>query len=145
MRKSSFILRKRLKNAKLSKRHQAKIVELCLESSSLFNCSIKPWHAAKIRKLQRYVDKLYRYIWSNKKKQPLREMQEKGVNMFQVRKTLGVGSLELKIEKQTLERLRHVLRLKNDRVVKQITLGWPVILRIKENTTKQQLIITERQ
>ena len=100
-RKSSFILRKRLKNSKLSKRHQAKIVELCMESSGLFNCSIRPWHVAEKRKLQRYIDKLYRYIWSNKKKQPLREMQEKGVNMFQVRKTLGVGSVELKIEKRT--------------------------------------------
>ena len=135
MRKSSFILRKRIKNSKLSKRHQAKIVELCVESSGLFNCSIRPWHVAEIRKLQRYIDKLYRYIWSNKKKQPLREMQEKGVNMFQVRKTLGVGSLELKIEKRTLERLGHVLRMKNDRVVKQITLGWSVIL---ENQRKHR-------
>ena len=35
MRKSSFILRKRFKNSKLSKRHQAKIVELCIESTGL--------------------------------------------------------------------------------------------------------------
>ena len=62
MRKSSFILRKRLKSSKLSKRHQAKIVELCVESSGLFNCSIRSWHVAEIRKLQRYIDKLYRYI-----------------------------------------------------------------------------------
>ena len=82
MRKSSFILRKRLKSSKLSKRHQAKIVELCVESTGLFNCSIRPWHSAEIRKLQSYVNKLYRYVWSDKEKQPLREMQEKGVNMF---------------------------------------------------------------
>ena len=93
-----------------------------------FNCSIRPWHAAEIQKLQRYADKLYRYVSSDKKKQPLREMQEKKVNMFQVRKDLGVGSLEMKIEKRTLERIGHVLRMKNDRIVKQITLGWPVIL-----------------
>ena len=62
MRKSSFILRRRLKNSKLSKKHQAKIVELCVESTGLFNCSVRPWHAAEIRKLQRYVDKLYRYV-----------------------------------------------------------------------------------
>ena len=55
-------------------------------------------------------------------------MQEKKVNMFQVRTDLGVGSLEMKIEKRTLERIGHVLRMKNDRIVKQITLGWPVIL-----------------
>ena len=128
MRKSSFSLRKRLKNSKLSKRHHAKVVELCVESTGLFNCSVRPWHTAEIRKLQRYVDKLYRYVWNDKKKQPLREMQEKRVNMFQVRKTLGVGSLEMKIEKRTLERIGHVLRMKNDRIVKQITLGWPVIL-----------------
>ena len=82
MRKSSFILRKRLKNSKPSKRHHAKIVELCMESSGLFICSIRPRHAAEMRKLQRYVYKLYRYIWNNEKKQPLREIQEKGVNMF---------------------------------------------------------------
>ena len=99
MRKSSFILRKRLKNSKLSKKHQAKFVELCVESTDLFSCSIRLWHTVEMRKLQRYVDKLYRYVWSDKKKQPLREMQEKKVNMFQVRKTLGVGSLEMKIEK----------------------------------------------
>ena len=128
MRKSSFILRKRLKKSKLSKRHQAKIVELCVESTGLLNCTIRPGHAAEIRKLQRYVDKLYRHVWSDKKKQPLRAMQEKRVNTFQVRKTLGVGSLEMKIEKRTLERIGHVLRMKNDRIVKQITLGWPVIL-----------------
>ena len=96
---NSFILRKRLENSKISKRHQAKILELCVEFSSLFNCSIRLWHAVETRKLQGDIDKLYRYIWSKKKKQSLREMQEKGVNIFQVRKTLGVGSLELKIEK----------------------------------------------
>ena len=55
-------------------------------------------------------------------------MQEKRVNTFQVRKTLAVGSLEMKIEKRTLERIGHMLRMKNDRIVKQIALGWPVIL-----------------
>ena len=114
MRKSSFILRKRLKNSKLSKKHQAKIFELCVESTGLFNCSIRPWHAAEIRNSQRYVDKLYRYVWSDKKKKPLREIQEKKINVFQVRKDLGVGSLEMKIEKRTLERIGHVLRMKND-------------------------------
>ena len=34
----------------------------------------------------------------------------------------------MKIEKRTLERIGHVLRMKNDRIVKQITLGWEVIL-----------------
>ena len=48
-------------------------------------------------------------------------MQEKKANMFQVRKDLGVGSSETKIEKRTLERIGHVLRMKNDRIVKQIT------------------------
>ena len=48
--------------------------------------------------------------------------------MFQVRKTLAVGSLETRIEKKALERIGHVLRMKNDRIVKQIVLGWPVIL-----------------
>ena len=58
-----------------------------------------------------------------KEKQPLREMQEKKVNIFQVRKNLGVGRLEMKIEKRTLEGIGHVLRMKNDRIVKQIALG----------------------
>ena len=48
--------------------------------------------------------------------------------MFQVRKTLGVGIVELKVEKRTLERIGLVLRMKNERVVNQIVLGWPVIL-----------------
>ena len=48
--------------------------------------------------------------------------------MLQVRKTLGVGSREMKIEKRTLGRIGHVSMMKNGRIVKQITLGWPVIL-----------------
>ena len=63
------------------------------------------------------------------KKQPLREMQDKRVNMFQVRKTLEVGSLEMKIEKRILERIGHVSRMKNDRIVEQIALGWHVTLK----------------
>ena len=106
MRKSSFILCKRLKNSKLLKTHEAKIVEFCVESTGLLNCSIRPWHAAEIRKLQRYVDKLYRYVWGNRKNQPLREMQEKKVNTFQVRKDLWVGSLEMKIEKKDIRKDR---------------------------------------
>ena len=42
------------------------------------------------------------------------KFKRKKINVFQVRKDLGVGSLEMKIEKRTLERIGHVLRMKND-------------------------------
>ena len=70
------------------------------------------------------VDKAYRWVWCGGKGPPLRVMKEKGVNMVDVRKELGVMSLRWKIEKRVLERIGHVMRLDDSRVLKAVVLGW---------------------
>ena len=44
--------------------------------------------------------------------------------MFDVRKEMGVKSIRWKIEKRALERIGHVIRMKDDRAVKAAALGW---------------------
>jgi hypothetical protein len=96
-----------------------------LQSLAKSLACIQAYH--EIKKLQSNVDKIYRHIWSSKNKQPLREMEEKGVNMFKVRKLLGVDSIGLKIEHRTLQRIGHVMRMQNNKLAKKVTLGWPTM------------------
>ena len=74
--------------------------------------------------MQTFVDKKYRYIWSEKNGEPLRQMQEQGINMADIRKTLKVSTIRNKIEKAHLMRMGHILRMSDDRIVKQAVLGW---------------------
>ena len=125
-------VKNRLKGSKLSKRSQAKIVEACVESTVLFDCQARTWHGGEIKKLQSMMDKKYRQIWSRRTGPPLIQMQREGKNMFDVRKDLGVKSLRWKIEKRVLERIGHVMRLKDDRTVKAVVLGWMEDLETRE-------------
>ena len=117
-------VKNRLKGSKMSKRSQAKVVEACVESTILFDCQARTWYVSEIQKLQRMMDKRYRFIWSRKTGPPLIQMQQEGKNMYDVRKDLGVKSLRWKIEKRVLERIGHVMRMENDRTVKAVVLGW---------------------
>ena len=47
-----------------------------------------------VKTLQNWMDKCYRYVWSDRNRQPLRQMQERGVNMGDVRNMLGVKSIK---------------------------------------------------
>ena len=116
--------KQRLKGTRISKKLQAKVVEASVESSMLFDCQARTWRVKEIRRLQSMVDKAYRYIWSDKKKPPLVQMQEEGVNMVDVRKALGVKSVRWKIEKRVYERIGHVLRMEDGRTVKSVVFGW---------------------
>ena len=58
------------------------------------------------------------------KKPPLKEMA-KNTNMYSIRGTLKVVSMHMKIEKRSLQRIGHILRMDNSRLTKKITLGWP--------------------
>ena len=113
-----------LKHSGLSKRWQARVVEACVESSLLYDCQSRVWGKGDVRKLQQWLDKCYRYVWSNRNGQPLRRMQELGENMVDVRERLGVKSAAVKIEKRVLERIGHVMRMGDERVTKQVVLGW---------------------
>ena len=41
-------------------------------------------------KLPKWMDKCWRYVWSNRNVEPLRQMQARGENMYDVRARLGV-------------------------------------------------------
>ena len=60
----------------MSKINQARVVEVIVESSVLFDCAGRPWNIAEISKLQRLLDEAYRYIWSKKNKGPVRIQME---------------------------------------------------------------------
>ena len=122
--KAWWMTKKRLKSAKIPKKVQARIIEASVESSLLFDCQARTWRVKEIKRLQSYIDKAYRYVWSNKSKPPLRQMQEEGKRMEDVRKELGVRSLRWKIEKRVLERIGHVMRMEEGRMVKAVVLGW---------------------
>ena len=113
-----------LKGTCLSKRWQARVVEACVESSLLYDCQARVWYKRDIRKLQQWMDRCYRYVWSDRNGEPLRQMQERGVNMYDVRFRLGVKSVRWKIEKRVLERIGHVIRMGNERTTKAVVLGW---------------------
>ena len=98
--------------------------EGCIESTLLFNAAVRPFHQREIKVMQTFVDKKYRYIWSEKKGESLRQMQEQGLNMTDIRKALEVSTIRNKIEKAHLMRMGHTLRMSDDRIVKQAVLGW---------------------
>ena len=56
---------------------------------------------------------------------PIKEMQEKSINLCGVRKQLTIDSMEQKIEKRHLIRIGHKLRMDNNRLTTQLVLGWP--------------------
>ena len=128
---------KRFMKCRLTKRTQAKVIEACIESTLLFNASVRPFKLSEIKRMQTFMDKRYRYIWSDKNGQPLRQMEELHVNMADVREQLNVSSLRSKIEKAHLIRMGHVLRMDDTRLVKQAVLGW---YRKLEDTTSTKKI-----
>ena len=75
-----FLVKKRLRKNKLSRRTRARVVEACVESSLLFDCQVRPWRVSEIKRLQSFIDKAYRSIWMERKKGPaLRQMEAKHV------------------------------------------------------------------
>ena len=74
--------------------------------------------------MQSWIDKRYRCIWSNKKDPPLIQMERENVNMQNIRSILDIKTLRWKIEKRTLERIGHVLRMSYKRTTKAAILGW---------------------
>ena len=108
----------------MSKKVQARVVEACVESSLLYDCQARVWYKRDVKRLQKWMDKCYRYVWSDRNGQPLRQMSERGMNMTDVRERLGVKTVEWKIEKRVLERIGHVLRMGNERLTKALVLGW---------------------
>ena len=51
------------------------------------------------------------------------QMQQEHKNRQDVQNELGVKSVRLKVEKRVLKRMRHLMRMEDDRTVKAVTLG----------------------
>ena len=67
-----------LRGSRMSKRGQARVVEVCVESSLLYDCQARVWYRRNLKALQSWMDKCYRLVWSGGRGQPLRRMQEQG-------------------------------------------------------------------
>ena len=134
-------IRKRFLKCKLSKATQARVSEACVESIVLFNIVVHPFLAREIKILQQFCDKKYRYIWSDRKGEPLRQMQEYGINMTNIRNQLQVSSIRTKVEVAYLTRMGHILRLPDEILVKQALLGWLTTLEDKVKSKKKTLVM----
>ena len=117
-------IKARLKGSRLSKKIQARVVEATVESTLLFDASTRTWQVRELKKMQSTVDKMYRHVWSRKTKPPLRQMEEESKNMQDLRNELGLKTVRLKVEKRCLERIGHIMRMEDDRMVKAVVLGW---------------------
>ena len=69
---SWFKVSKQLWNSKLSKKMKARIMEVCVKSTMLFDCHIRIWYKKDIKKMHSNIDRCYRRIWSNRRQAPLR-------------------------------------------------------------------------
>ena len=103
----------------------------------LFDAAVRPWYKSKINKMQQWIDRRYRYVWSNKKEPPLISMKRTHTNMQDIRNQLNIKTLQWKIEKRSLQRIGHVLRMDSSRQVKAAVLSWsPALETIPKERTK---------
>ena len=72
----------------------------------------------EIKTPQSRIDRCYRRILCRNTGPSLIQMELEGVNMVDVREFLGIKSIRYKIEKGTLERIGHVIRMEDFRLVK---------------------------
>ena len=79
----------------------------------LYECHARVRYKRELKEVKKWMDKCYRYVWSDRNDQPLRQMSERGVNMVDVRERLGVKSVAWKVEKGMLERIEHVFQMGN--------------------------------
>ena len=77
-----------------------------------------------MKRLQVFMDRCYRHVWSRRTGLPLMQMEREGKNMADVRRELGMRSVRWKIEKKVLERIGHVMRMSDERMTKAVVLGW---------------------
>ena len=131
-------IRNRFLKCKLSKVTQAKVFEACVESTMLFNVAVRPFLARDIKSFQNFCDKKYRYIGSDRKGEPLRQMQDYGINMADIRNQLQVSSIRTKVEVALLTRMGHILGLPDESLVKQALLGWLTTLEDKVKSKKKE-------
>ena len=57
MRRAAFVVKKRIKKTRLTKRQQGIVAQTCVESTALFDAAVRPWYKSEINKLQREIDR----------------------------------------------------------------------------------------
>ena len=114
------LLKTRLKKSKLSVKRQAQIIRATVMTTMTHAAKSRPWREYEYRALQKVLDRAYRYIT----KTNLWKLTEEQKNMFDVRKECGAVRVKHEIEKMALEWCGHVLRMKEESLVKQTTKGW---------------------
>ena len=55
-----------LKSSRLTKKWQGRVIEACVGSCLLYDCQARVWYKRDNEKLQRWRDKCYRCVWSNR-------------------------------------------------------------------------------
>ena len=87
-------------------------MEATVGNCLLYDCQAWVCWKVDLGKLQRWVYKCYRYIWSSGNRE---------------RKLAGHENMEdvkWKVEKRVLERIEHVFRMGNEILTKAVVLGW---------------------
>ena len=103
----------------LGKRTRAIFVQGVVDSTPLFDNNTRAWTKGAVRRLQSLVDKCYRHVWSGGKGQPLRRIDASQ----KTRTGHSLASIRTKPETRALERLGHILRMPQERLVKRVVLG----------------------
>ena len=55
-------VKEQLKNMRLTKRWQARVVQECEESALLFDCQARVWWKKDVMMLKMWIDKYWRYV-----------------------------------------------------------------------------------
>ena len=79
---------------------------------------MRPFSQSETKRIQSWIDKGYRYIWSNIKEEPLRQMERNHMTMQDVRNELDMMIIKSKIEKNHLIRFGDIARMSDERLAK---------------------------
>ena len=61
----------------------------------MYDCHARVWYKRNLKEVQKWMDKCYRYVWSDRNGQLLKQKSERGVNMVDVRERLGMKSVAI--------------------------------------------------
>ena len=73
--------------------------------------------------MQSKMERCHRYIWSSTNKPLLREIEENRKNRWDGRET-KTSPVRSKVDRRSLERFGHVIRIPEHRTTEQVTFGW---------------------
>ena len=116
-------VKKQLYRSTLPRRTQARIIEACVEAALLFDCNTGVCYVRESKTLQSWIDRSYKRLWCRNTCPPLIQIELEGVNLVDMREFFGIKSIRYKIEKRTLARIGHVIRMEDSRLVETVVLG----------------------